>query len=150
MVVQQEQYGRHRGDSRPGQNRYPGLESRRASGAMLRTVDDLERADMTDERTAVLQPSGRLNMVAAPAFKNLVEETVEAGQSRIVVDLAAVSFIDSSGLGALIAGLKATRQAGGDLRIAAVPEQVMTVLRLTNLDRVLRAHPTVADACHDW
>jgi len=105
---------------------------------------------MTDPSTAVLQPTGRLNMVAAPAFKDLVEETVAAGQVRIVVDLGEVTFIDSSGLGALIAGLKTARQAGGDLRIADIPEQVMTVLRLTNLDRVLRAHATVAEASHDW
>jgi len=105
---------------------------------------------MTDTQIAVLQPTGRLNMVAAPAFKTLVEETVASGQNRIVVDLGGVTFIDSSGLGALIAGLKSSRQAGGDLRIAGVPEQVMTVLRLTNLDRVLRAHSSVADASHDW
>lgn len=105
---------------------------------------------MTDTSTAVLRPSGRLNMVAAPGFKSLLEETVSSGQTRIVVDLGEVTFIDSSGLGALIAGLKSSRQAGGDLRIADVPEQVMTVLRLTNLDRVLRAHSTVADASHDW
>jgi anti-sigma B factor antagonist len=103
-----------------------------------------------DSRTAVLRPTGRLNMVAAPALKSLVEENVAAGRDRVVIDLSEVVFIDSSGLGALIAGLKATRQAGGDLRIAQVPEQVMTVLRLTNLDRVLRAHPTLADASHDW
>jgi anti-sigma B factor antagonist len=89
-------------------------------------------------------------MVAAPALKTLIEESVAEGRDRIVVDFSQVVFIDSSGLGALIAGLKATRQAGGDLRIAQVPEQVMTVLRLTNLDRVLRAHTTVADASHDW
>jgi anti-anti-sigma factor len=89
-------------------------------------------------------------MVAAPALKSLIEGSVAEGRDRIVVDFSQVVFIDSSGLGALIAGLKATRQAGGDLRIAHVPEQVMTVLRLTNLDRVLRAHPTVADASHDW
>jgi anti-anti-sigma factor len=103
-----------------------------------------------DIRTAVLRPTGRLNMVAAPALKNQVEENVAAGQDRIVIDLTEVVFIDSSGLGALISGLKATRQAGGDLRIAQVPQQVMTVLRLTNLDRVLRAYPTAADASRDW
>lgn len=150
MVVQQEQYGRHRGERRPGLGRYPGIDHHPATDAVPRAAGDAERPDMSDDRTAVLQPTGRLNMVAAPAFKNLVEETVAAGQSRIVVDLGQVTFIDSSGLGALIAGLKATRQAGGDLRIADVPEQVMTVLRLTNLDRVLRAHQSVADASHDW
>jgi anti-anti-sigma factor len=105
---------------------------------------------MTETSTAVLKPEGRLNMVAAPGLKSQLEELVGSGKTRIVVDLEQVTFIDSSGLGALISGLKATRQAGGDLRIAQVPEQVLTVLRLTNLDRVLRAHPTVADASHDW
>jgi anti-anti-sigma factor len=103
-----------------------------------------------DGKVAVLRPTGRINMVAAPAMKATIEETVAAGQSRIVVDLSSTTFVDSSGLGALIAGLKTARQADGDLRLAEVPEQVMTVLRLTNLDRVLRAHSTVADASRDW
>jgi len=143
--VPQEHYGRHRGDGRPGLFRRPDVLHPVAAHADIGGA-----ALMTETRTAVLQPTGRLNMVAAPAFKNLVEETVASGQTRIVVDLGQVTFIDSSGLGALIAGLKATRQADGDLRIADVPEQVMTVLRLTNLDRVLRVHPTVADASRDW
>jgi anti-sigma B factor antagonist len=145
VEMPQEHHGRHRADARPGLFRRPDV---------LHTVpayaDFGGAALMTETSTAVLQPTGRLNMVAAPAFKNLVEETVASGQTRIVVDLGQVTFIDSSGLGALIAGLKATRQAGGDLRLADVPEQVMTVLRLTNLDRVLRVHPTVVDASRDW
>jgi anti-sigma B factor antagonist len=144
-VTQQYQYGRHRGEGRPGLFRRPDI-----AAQVPMYVDHGGALVMSESQTAVLQPTGRLNMVAAPAFKNLVEETVASGQTRIVVDLGEVTFIDSSGLGALIAGLKATRQAGGDLRIADVPEQVMTVLRLTNLDRVLRAHPSVADASHDW
>lgn len=145
VEAHQEHHGRHRGDGRPGLFRRPDVVHRTPA-----YVDHGGAALMTETHTAVLQPTGRLNMVAAPAFKNLVEETVAAGQSRIVVDLGFVTFIDSSGLGALISGLKATRQAGGDLRIADVPEQVMTVLRLTNLDRVLRVHPTVVDASRDW
>ena len=47
-----------------------------------------------------------------------------AGSNRVVVDLAETQFLDSSGLGALIAGLKTTRQAGGDLRIARPERQV--------------------------
>jgi anti-sigma B factor antagonist len=144
-TTQHEQYGRHRGEGRPGLFRHPDI-----AVQVPLYVDHGGALVMSESHTAVLQPTGRLNMVAAPALKSLVEETVASGRTRIVVDLGEVTFIDSSGLGALIAGLKATRQAGGDLRIADVPEQVMTVLRLTNLDRVLRAHPTVADASHDW
>ena len=99
---------------------------------------------------AVLKPNGRLNMVAAPAVKAAIDQTVGDGHPQVVIDLSETSFMDSSGLGALIGGLKAARQAGGDLRIAAAPEQVMTVLRLTNLDRVLRTHRTVDEALSGW
>ncbi len=99
-----------------------------------------------DHRTAVIRPVGRLNMVAAPRLRTVVTQAVQAGTPRLVVDLSDTESMDSSGLGALIAGLKSARQAGGDLRIAAANSQVVTVLRLTNLDRVLRPHPTVEGA----
>ena len=85
-------------------------------------------------------------MVVTQQLRTLIDETVQGGRTRIVVDLGSCEFIDSSGLGALIAGLKTARQAGGDLRIAGVGPQIATVLRLTNLDRVLRPHDTVAGA----
>jgi anti-sigma B factor antagonist len=97
---------------------------------------------------AVLRLDGRLNMVAAPRLKAAIDETVDGGAARVVVDLGAVTFMDSSGLGALVAGLKKARQASGDLRIAGVSQQVGTVLALTNLDRVLRPHESV-EAAHD-
>ncbi len=95
---------------------------------------------------AVIRPIGRLNMVAAPRLRELVAATVSEGRTRIVVDLVDTEFIDSSGLGALIAGLKAARTAGGDLRIARPPLQVTTVLELTNLNRVLRPYASVAES----
>lgn len=66
----------------------------------------------------------------------------------MVVDLSGLDAIDSSGLGALISGLKAARQSGGDLRISGAGEQVSAVLELTNLNRVLKAHES-ADAAFD-
>jgi anti-sigma B factor antagonist len=98
----------------------------------------------------VMRLDGRLNMVSAPQLKAAVAAAVQAGRTRVVVDLTAVTFLDSSGLGALIAGLKATRQAGGDLRMTGANEQVRTVLRLTNLDRVLRPHDTLEAATDGW
>lgn len=103
--------------------------------------------DYPSEGAAVVRTSGRLNMVAAPALRETVERVVTRdGRAHVVVDLAATTFVDSSGLGALISGLKTTRAAGGDLRIAAVPAPVLTVLRLTNLDRVLRPYASVDEA----
>ena len=101
-------------------------------------------------RIAVVRLDGRLNMVAAPRLKAAIEGVVDAGGTHVVVDLTAVSFMDSSGLGALIAALKKARQAHGDLRIAGVNEQVGTVLNLTNLDRVLRPFDTVEAARDGW
>lgn len=98
--------------------------------------------------SVVVQPTGRLNMVAAPKLREQLQTIVGSGRTRLVVDLSATDFIDSSGLGALISGLKAARQAGGDLRIAAPTEQVRRVLTLTRLDRVLTAHDSV-DAAAD-
>ena len=99
-----------------------------------------------DASTAVLLPHGRLTMVSTSGLRSLVADTVAAGHTHVVVDLSETAVIDSSGLGALVAGLKMARQAGGDLRIARPTEQVRTVLELTNLDRVLRPAVSVHGA----
>jgi anti-sigma B factor antagonist len=102
--------------------------------------------EIVDSSTAVIRPHGRLTMVSTASLRSLVTETVEGGRNHIVVDLSSTDFIDSSGLGALVAGLKTARQAGGDLRIARPSEQVRTVLQLTNLDRVLRPAASIQGA----
>jgi anti-anti-sigma factor len=94
----------------------------------------------------VVAPTGKLNMMVAPELRQQLHSLVESGNTRLVVDLGDVAFVDSSGLGALISGLKVARQAGGDLRIAAPAEQVRSVLELTNLDRVLNAYDSAEDA----
>jgi anti-sigma B factor antagonist len=102
--------------------------------------------ETTEAGVGVIRPRGRLNMVAAPRLRALVTQLVAAGTPRVVVDLSSTDSMDSSGLGALIAALKTTRQAGGDLRLAGAGPQVQAVLQLTNLGRVLRPRPDVASA----
>jgi anti-sigma B factor antagonist len=96
--------------------------------------------------TAVVRLSGRLDLLSAGAVKERLASAVAGGHPRLVVDLGAVPFVDSSGLGALIGGLKAARLAGGDLRLARPAEQAAMILELTNLSRVLRAYATVEEA----
>jgi len=96
----------------------------------------------------VVGAKGRLNMTAAPALREQLRTLVQSGENRLVVDLSGVDAIDSSGLGALISGLKAARQSGGDLRIAAPCAQVTAVLELANLNRVLKAFES-ADLAFD-
>jgi anti-anti-sigma factor len=99
-----------------------------------------------EDGVAVAEMVGDLNLLCASDVRTGLAAAVNDGHRRLVVDLRQVNFIDSSGLGALISGLKSARQAGGDLRIASPAEQARVVLKLTMLDRVLRPYDSVEDA----
>lgn len=94
----------------------------------------------------VIRPVGRLNMISAPRLGANIDALINDGTVRLVVDLAGTDFIDSSGLGALITGLKKTRQAGGDLRLANPTAQITAVLEMTNLNKVLQPVSSVDGA----
>ena len=100
-------------------------------------------------QVAVVTPEGRLDLASAAEFKQTMTDTVDAGYRILVVVLSKVPFVDSSGLGALISGMKATRLAGGDLRLAQVGEQARLILELTSLDKVMKLYPTVEEALVD-
>lgn len=102
--------------------------------------------DTRQDGNTIVQPNGRLDLVSAATFRQRLTQTIAEGHRRLVIDLAAVSFVDSSGLGALIGGLKAARLAGGDLRIARPGEQARVILELTTLDRVLRPYSSIEEA----
>ena len=77
------------------------------------------------------------------------DRRVEPGQVRLELggrDLQGVVFIDSSGLGALISGIRDTRLANGDLLLAHPNDQAKVLLELTTLDQILRTYPTVSAA----
>ena len=105
--------------------------------------------DRHQGQAAVITPEGRLDLASASEFKQILTDAVEAGDRILVVDLSNVPFVDSSGLGALISGMKATRLAGGDLRIAEVGDQARLILELTSLDKVMKIYPTVEEALVD-
>lgn len=93
--------------------------------------------------------AGKLNMASAPELRRVVAAASADGGVRIVVNLADTEFMDSSGLGTLVGCLKAAREAGGDLRIANVQEQVRMVLELTNMDRIFTPYASVESAYAD-
>lgn len=108
------------------------------------------QARQTEKGVTVLVPSGRLDVTGAPALKDAVTEAVKSGQPRLVIDMEGVSFVDSSGLGSVIAALKQARSSQGDVRLAAPNQQVRVVLELTTLDRVFPYYATVEDALTDF
>ncbi|GIV91064.1 MAG: anti-sigma factor antagonist [Chloroflexus sp.] len=101
-----------------------------------------------NERAVVVQLRGRLDLLVATEVKQRLSQIVSDGFRLIVVDMGEVSFVDSSGLGALIGGLKAARLAGGDLRLVNLNAQAQAILELTTLNRVLRPYPNVDEALH--
>ena len=101
----------------------------------------------TEKGVTVIAPSGRLDVAGVPALKAAVSEAVGNGQPRLVIDMEGVSFVDSTGLGSVIAALKQIRGSqGGELRLAAPNQQVRVVLELTTLDRVFPYYATVEEA----
>jgi anti-sigma B factor antagonist len=99
-----------------------------------------------DNGVTVVAPTGRLDVAGAPALKDAISEAVKGGQPRVVLDMEGVSFVDSTGLGSVIAALKQIRSSQGDLRLAAPNQQVRVVLELTTLDRVFPYYSTVEEA----
>lgn len=71
--------------------------------------------------------------------RRLVGEEVR----KVVVDMSDLRWINSDGLGSLIAGLSSLRNAGGDLRLAKVSDNVQKLLRITGLAKVFKVYSTV-------
>lgn len=95
---------------------------------------------------AEVEVAGRLNMVTAARLREAIRNAVDEHHANVVVDLSRVIFLDSSGLGALIASLKEVRQLGGDLKLIKPGEQAQLVLELTNMGSVLASHASLEDA----
>ena len=68
-----------------------------------------------------------------------------AGKKNILVDLSAVSYIDSSGVASLVEALQASRKNGTELALAAASEAALRVLELARLDKVFTMYDTVDD-----
>jgi anti-sigma B factor antagonist len=94
----------------------------------------------------VIEVSGEVDLYSAPRLKELVRDLAASGRGRIAVELQGVEFMDSTGLGVLISGLKRCRETGGTLALVAPTEPVRKVLSITGLDRVFPIHDTTSEA----
>ena len=104
------------------------------------------RSSTVDQGVATLSLAGsRLDAANAAEFKEALARTIDEGQTRIVLDMAGIAFIDSSGLGALVGILKRLGSRG-DLALAAVQPGVQKALTLTRMDRVFQIFPDTGSA----
>lgn len=95
--------------------------------------------------TVVRIDESRLDASIAEAFKTYVFDRIEEGKSDIVVDLAEVRFMDSSGLSALVAGLKKL-SGNGSFSLASAQPAVKDLFDLTSMDKLFKLHGSVAEA----
>jgi anti-sigma B factor antagonist len=73
-------------------------------------------------------------------------DRIQHGNSRIIIDLEHVDFLDSAGIAVMISGLRLATNSDGTLVLVQPGDQVRRMLRLTNLDQVLQTFPSVEDA----
>ncbi|MET4694312.1 STAS domain-containing protein [Endozoicomonas lisbonensis] len=95
--------------------------------------------------TVVLVDESRLDASIAESFKVFLFDQIDSGKEKIVVDLSQVRFMDSSGLGSLVAGLKKTA-GSGLFALASAQPAVKDLFDLTSMDKLFSLHDSVADA----
>lgn len=89
------------------------------------------------------------NMMGGPdaeEFHNAIKELIEKGKTNVVGDLSKVKFMNSSGLGILIAALTSLRNAGGDLKICGASDRIESLLMVTKLITVFKHYKTADEA----
>ncbi|MFI8257655.1 STAS domain-containing protein [Streptomyces filamentosus] len=102
--------------------------------------------EIRDGRTAVLTVAGELDMETADRLHELLAEQFGQGRHRLVLDLSALGFMDSSGLNVLIQAVNRARESDGDLYLAAPTPAVRRILEITGVMATIPAHDAVADA----
>jgi anti-sigma B factor antagonist len=99
---------------------------------------------------AVVAVNGDIDMAVADEVRNRLMTLVDQGRVRLVLDLARVLYIDSAGLGALVASMKHARAAGGDIKACTLDTDVRALFQMTRLDNVMDIHATRQEAIAAW
>ena len=109
---------------------------------------EIEITDAGDYR--VIKPDGDLDVYTVGSLRDVIGQMIEDETPQVVVDLDGVPFMDSSGLGALMGGVRRLREAGGDLAIACTREQHLKLFAITGFGEGVSIAPTVEEAARDF
>jgi anti-sigma B factor antagonist len=94
----------------------------------------------------VLEVAGEIDVYTAPKLREKLIELVNEGSYHLVVDLEKVDFLDSTGLGVLVGGLKRVRNHDGSLELVCTQDKILKIFRITGLTKVFPIHDSVEDA----
>lgn len=90
--------------------------------------------------------AGELDVHSSPELERVLGELIDNGSTDLVVDLSGLSFMDSTGLGALIKTLKSAQQADGRLAAVVSGDKILKVFQITGLDKVITIHSSLDEA----
>ena len=107
---------------------------------------DLSLTARAEGGRTVIEVAGEIDVYTAPKLREKIATLVDDGEHHLVIDLERVEFLDSTGLGALIGGLKRVRNHDGSLSLVCTRERLLKLFRITGLNKVFDIHPDVASA----
>jgi anti-sigma B factor antagonist len=107
---------------------------------------DLDLKVRKEEDHAVLEIGGEIDVYTAPKLREKLIELVSDGSYDLIVDLERVDFLDSTGLGVLVGGLKRVRNHDGSLKLVCTQEKILKIFRITGLTKVFPIYASVDDA----
>jgi anti-sigma B factor antagonist len=106
---------------------------------------DLTLATREVDGKTVVAVGGEIDVYTAPKLRDKITELVGSGSYDLVVDLEGVEFLDSTGLGVLVGGLKKVRAHDGSLQLVCTQDRLLKIFRITGLAKVFTIHQS-ADA----
>ena len=104
----------------------------------------ITRADHGDQ--TVVHLGGEIDVYTAPKLRDQISELVNAGKTNLIIDLEAVDFLDSTGLGVLVGGLKKVRAQDGSMSLICAQDRLLKIFRITGLAKVFTIHADEASA----
>lgn len=107
---------------------------------------DLKLEHHTEDDLEVVEVEGEIDVYTAPRLRELLIDLVNKGHFNLVVNMEKVEFLDSTGLGVLVGGLKRVRAHDGSLDLVCTQERILKIFRITGLTKVFGIYDSVADA----
>ena len=107
---------------------------------------DLKLGHYAKDGIEVIDVQGEIDMYTAPRLRELVIDLVSKGSYQLVVNLGKVGFLDSTGLGVLVGGLRRVRAHDGSLDLVCTQQRILKIFRITGLTEVFGIYETVDQA----
>jgi anti-sigma B factor antagonist len=115
---------------------------RMAAGGLV----DLKLGHYRKDGIEVVTVEGEIDIYTAPRLRELLIELAAKGSYQLIVNLDKVGFLDSTGLGVLVGGLKRVRPHDGSLDLVCTQERIVNIFRITGLTKVFGIYQSVDQA----